>query len=183
MKWRLLIGSAVALIAAAALAIQAGLPQRADFTGRLSDTGEWIAPEVGAFAPPFERPTLEGQRINLQNLRGAPVIINFWATWCVPCRVEMPILQEIYTALADEGLHILAVNIGEPAPIAHRWVDEMGLTYDILLDENQTLLRAYQVRGQPSTYIIAPTGEITHIYYGPISEGVLRAALSPHFEN
>jgi thiol-disulfide isomerase/thioredoxin len=69
--------------------IAGGLPQRATYSGAVLPSGEIAAPEIGAFAPPFRAPTLDGE-ITLEQLRGVPVVLNFWATWCVPCRVEMP---------------------------------------------------------------------------------------------
>lgn len=136
-----------------------------------------IAPEINAIAPPFERSDINGQIISLSDLHGAPVIINFWATWCEPCRVEMPILQTLYEARKAEGLRILAVNLGESENIIRDWQTAMGLTYDMLVDERQSAAALYRLRGQPSTYVVSPNGIITHIFYGPASESALTTAL------
>jgi peroxiredoxin len=173
----LLIGAAFAFAAALVLIMLTGLPERADFTGQAIPGQLPIAPEINAIAPNFERSTPNGEVLRLSDFRGAPVIINFWATWCEPCRVEMPILQALYDARKSDGLRILAVNLGESANVIRDWQTRMGLTYDMLVDEQQSVAALYHLRGQPSTYIVSPNGIITHIFYGPASESVLVAAL------
>src|SRR5690606_335049 len=135
------------------------------------------APEVSALAPPFALTSLDGEVVRLADLRGQQVIVNFWATWCGPCRVEMPILQRLYDDAPPGALRILAVNLGEPPDAAREWQRSFNLTYDILLDEGQMVAALYQLRGQPSTYVISPDGIVTHIFYGAASEDALRAAL------
>jgi peroxiredoxin len=171
------IGAALAFVAALALIIITGLPERADFTGQVIPGQLPIAPEINAIAPPFVRPDRNGQIIRLSDFRGTWVIINFWATWCEPCRVEMPILQAIYEARKSEGLRILAVNLGEAPNTIRDWQTTLGLTYDMLVDERQVVAALYHLRGQPSTYVVSPNGIITHIFYGPASESALTAAL------
>lgn len=160
----------------------AGLPERAAFTGQIIN-GERVAPEVGALAPPFERETLDGSSLSLRDLRGSPVILNFWATWCEPCRVEMPILQALYEDAATQPgdhLHVVGVNLGESPSTIRTWVNELALSFDIVLDPSGGLSRLYYLLGQPTTYIIAPDGRITHVFHGPVSEDRLRRALAPH---
>lgn len=172
----MLIGAVVALSSALFLILGVGLPQRSDFTSLGMAGTIPIAPEINAVAPPFELVNASGEQIRLVELRGKTVIINFWATWCEPCRVEMPVLQELYEA--NRELHILAVNLGEPVNLIREWQNAFGLTYDMLVDERQSVAALYSIRGQPSTYVIAPTGIITHIFYGPVSHDVLQAALT-----
>jgi peroxiredoxin len=176
----LLAAAAAALGAAFLILASAGLPQRATYTGIVSPGQTPIAPEVNALAPLFQRPTLDGRVISLADMRGQPVIINFWATWCAPCRVEMSSLQAIYDEYAAQGLRILAVNLGESPALIRDWQHSLGLTYDILLDEQQTVAALYYLRGQPSTYVLSPAGVITHIFYGPVSETVLRSAVAEY---
>ncbi|MCB9454250.1 MAG: TlpA family protein disulfide reductase [Anaerolineaceae bacterium] len=156
----------VALVAAAVIVIAAGLPERADYTGESLFGTIPIAPEIGAQAPGFTADTLDGETITLGALRGQTVIVNFWATWCGPCRLEMPELQALYAG-ADGTLRILAVNLGEAPGAIRQWVDELGLTFTIVIDPAQDIAQLYHLRGQPSTYVIAPDGIITHIFYGP----------------
>jgi peroxiredoxin len=175
----LLLGATILISMAAALVITAGLPSRAAYTGWIIDGGRLVAPEINALAPPFELPSLDESLVELARLRGAPVVINFWATWCAPCRVEMPELQQVYETHQATGLRILAVNLGEPAPVVQEWVDTMGLTFDILLDGDQAVSMLYRVRVQPSTFIISPQGNIVQIFHGPVTVGQLEAVLTP----
>lgn len=175
----LLTASLLALATGFVIIMAAGLPARATFTGQLIE-GERVAPEVGALAPPFTHNTLAGDPFSLRDLRGSPVVLNFWATWCEPCRVEMPILQSLQDN--NPGLRVVGVNLGEPAALVQAWVDDFALDFTIVLDPDGGLSRLYYLLGQPTTYIIAPDGRITHVFYGPVPEAHLRSALAPHLE-
>lgn len=166
-----------ALVAASWLLIYTGLPNRAEFTGNSVLDGRRIAPEINALAPPFTQPTLNGDTLVLDDLRGESVVINFWATWCVPCRTEMPELQALH---ADTGVRVLAVNLAENPQAVREWVTELGLTFTIVLDAQGQIAEAYRLRGQPSTYVVAPDGIITHIFYGATTADALRDALRTH---
>jgi len=95
----------------------------------------------------------------------------------------MPALQASYDAYRQQGLRILAVNLGEAPQTARAWADTMKLTFDILLDPQQEIAGLYQLRGQPSTYVVSPDGIISHIFYGPTTDNRLRDALAPYFPN
>jgi peroxiredoxin len=178
-----MVGAVVAFTTAFFVIVQNGLPERAQYTGQITADGLAIAPELNAIAPEFELRSTEGKTISLSKLRGTPVVVNFWATWCEPCKVEMPALEEVYNAFKDQGLRILAINLGESHESVIAWARDMKLTFDILLDPTQAIGALYQLRGQPSTYVIAPSGVITYIYYGPTSESALKQALAPYFSN
>lgn len=175
----LLLAAAACLSATFVLVLHAGLPARAAFTGQLLPGGLVAAPEIGALAPPIEGTTPDGQTRRLADWRGRPVIVNFWATWCGPCRAEMPQFQALYDRYQSRGLHILAINLGETAAAVQNWTRALGLTFDIVLDPDGETAARYQLRGQPSTYIISPTGTITHIFYGPATFEILQAAIAP----
>lgn len=179
-KFGLLFSAVIAMSAGLLLIAEVGVPQRGLFTGQLSLDGQLIAPELNAIAPGFQVSTLSGQKLSLNDLRGKPVVVNFWATWCEPCRVEMPELQRFYDAHKVEGLRIIAVNIGETPQVVGKWARALGLTFDIGLDSTQSVGALYQLRGQPSTYIISPGGVITDIFYGPIPQNSLQDALTPY---
>lgn len=166
----------VMLAAAFVIVLAAGLPERAAYTGDSFSGLIPIAPEIGAQAPGFTAATLDGGSVTLAALRGRMVILNFWATWCGPCRVEMPDLQSLYNRAAG-NLSIVAVNQGESAETVGAWADELGLTLTIVLDQTQELTRLYHVRGLPSTIVIAPDGVITHIFYGIADLTTLAAAV------
>jgi cytochrome c biogenesis protein CcmG, thiol:disulfide interchange protein DsbE len=176
------MGAVICWVAAFLIVAQTGLPERVDYTGYL-EAGQRVAPELNAIAPPFSLPTLAGNRLRLADLRGRVVIVNFWATWCEPCKVEMPELQALYQQYEQRGLRVLAVNLGESRGAVQQWADTFGLTFDVLQDEKQQVAAQYQLRGQPSTYIISPGGIIMHIVYGPVSREALEAAIAPFLTN
>lgn len=175
----LLLASAGLLLAALLIVVAAGLPDRADYTGWSLSSGQWVAPELGAQAPPLAGVTVEGQALSLADLRGAPVVVNFWATWCVPCAVEMPELQQVYDAHRADGLRVLAVNMAEPPPLVRAWRDTHSLTFDLLLDPDGAAARDYRLRAWPTTFVVSPSGTITQVYFGPVSAQQLAAALAP----
>lgn len=177
------MGAATCLVVAFLIVVQVGLPERAEFTGQMIPGELPIAPEIGAIAPPFEHVNLQDVIVRLADLRGQPVVINFWATWCEPCKVEMPALEAVYNDYRERGLHLLAINLGETAQASRQWVDAFGLTFDVLLDPRQETAALYQLRGQPSTYIVSPGGMITAIFYGPMTQDSLKAAIAPFFTN
>jgi len=125
-------------------------------------------PEPGKSAPDFQLESLDGQTIKLSELRGRPVLLNFWATWCGPCRMEMPFLQQV---AEDEewkvrGLVILAVNLGEPASKAQAFVQEYGLSFTVLLDSDGGTGMLYNAQYIPTTYFIDNDGIIRDIKAG-----------------
>lgn len=174
------LGALLCFAGALALLIAAGLPQRAPYSGQVLSDGQIIAPEIGAFAPDFSAPTLDGQ-VQLTKLHGQPAIVNFWATWCVPCRVEMPKLQAFHEA--HPNVNVLAVNLGERRDLVVDWVRRLKLNFAIVLDADGSIAGEYRLRGQPSTYVISPDGVITSIFYGPTTRQVLESVLEPFLRN
>lgn len=176
----LIIAALVSAFLALFLLFDAGLPRRADYTGEITTGGQRFAPETGAFAPLFEQTTLSDEPFSLAELRGNPVVLNFWATWCVPCRVEMPVLQQLYDRHRDSGLSIVGINLGEPEVDIQRWVESFDLSFDIVVDHSGTITERYYLLGQPSTYVIAPDGRVVGVFHGPVSEAQIQALLAPY---
>jgi peroxiredoxin len=169
--------AALCFVAALVILTSAGLPQRASYSG-LQIAGTAVAPEVGAIAPSFTITLLNGEFVTLASLRGTPVILNFWATWCVPCEVEMPELEQLYEANKADGLRVIAINIGEErAPIAE-WVARLQLSFDIALDQDTAISQSYQLRGQPMTFVIDQQGIIRNIFFGATTYAALEAAIA-----
>jgi cytochrome c biogenesis protein CcmG, thiol:disulfide interchange protein DsbE len=126
--------------------------------------------QVGDVAYDFLASDLSGNVVTLADFRGQPVIINFWATWCPPCRVEMPELQAAYEEYQEEGLVILAVDFQESAETVSRFFyDQMGLTFTPLLDENGRIAQQYGVANFPTTYFVGPDGTVTAVHRGPMT--------------
>ncbi|MDX1613058.1 MAG: TlpA disulfide reductase family protein [Candidatus Promineifilaceae bacterium] len=146
--------------------------------------GDSGALEVGDPAPDFTLNDLDGQPVTLSAFRGRPVIINFWATWCAPCRIEMPALQAAYEKHQDRGLVILALDQDEPAEVARSFFyDEMGLTFTPLLDENGLVAADYGNYGiLPTTYFVNAEGIVTAVHRGPLTERQLEERLALTFD-
>lgn len=134
--------------------------------------------QVGEVAPDFGLADLEGTGMKLSDFEGRPVIINFWASWCAPCRIEMPELQDTYNAYQDEGLVILAVNREEdPQTVEGYFVDEMGLTFTPLLDQTGAVGELYGVFNMPTTYFVNGAGEVTAVHRGPMNRELIEEYL------
>src|SRR5574337_1123153 len=119
-----------------------------------------IQPNEGHFAPDFALKTLDGNAVRLSEFRGKKVVlINFWATWCPPCRLEMPAIQQIYAEYKDKGFEVLAVNIESDAKQEiGDFVKELRLTFPILLDPNMKITRKFRVIGLPVSVLIDRQG-------------------------
>jgi len=120
--------------------------------------------EVGDRAPDFGLPTIDGQTVELSELKGQPVLVNFWATWCGPCVMEMPYLQ---AAFEEKGAEVkfIAVNLGEDVGRVRQFVQDRGLSFTIALDTKKTG-EAYNIRYIPTTFLIDEQGVIRHIKIG-----------------
>lgn len=129
-------------------------------------------PEVDAPAPDFSLQSLDGSLVTLGELKGLPVIINFWATWCGPCRVEMPTFQAYQDQFEGE-LVILAINASESQQDVNQFVDELDLNLRVLLDPEGEVEKQYRVRGLPTTYFIDESGVIQYIHLGLLSDSQL----------
>lgn len=134
-----------------------------------------IGLQIGQQAPNFSLQTLDGETVALQDFRGQIVLLNFWATWCPPCRVEMPDLQSAYAAAENEGFVVLAINLQETAPQAQTFVDEFGLTFPILLDPDAMVTRLFNVTGFPTSYILDRDGIIRERMAGALTRSQIEA--------
>lgn len=131
------------------------------------------SPEVNSLAPDFNLQSVAGESIKLSDLQGRPLLINFWATWCAPCRIEMPALQDRFEKYADEGFAILAVDFNEPAEAVRAFGEEFGLTFDLMLDPGGKIQELYRIRGYPTSFFIDEQGVIKVQHIGVMTEGQL----------
>ena len=149
-----------------------------------SATGK-IAPHTGFLAPEISLLDSNGKEITLSELRGQPVIINFWATWCPPCKAEMPAMQRAYLDYEDEEVIILAINLinQDALPAVKQFVDEFDITFPILLDNQGTVSNTYQISSLPTTYFIRKDGVISEVVIGgPMAEALLRSRIDKLLE-
>ncbi len=142
------------------------------------DAAQVPNPHAGFPAPAFELATLDGDVAGLEDYRGKVVIVNLWASWCGPCKAEMPALQKVSEALADDGLVVLGVNstVQDNETDARAFVAEHALTFPILLDRDGAVGDVYRLRSLPTTFIVDRSGVINEVLIGgPLSEAVLRS--------
>ena len=120
-------------------------------------------------APKYGALTLDGKPASLESFQGKPVLINVWATWCVPCRQEMPALESLYNKFSNQSLQIIGVSIDGPgtAQRIKSFIDRMGITYTILHDPDDKFSRAFRTIGVPESFLINANGEIVHTWKGP----------------
>ena len=133
--------------------------------------------QVGQPAIDFALLNLAGQQVWLSDLRGKLVILTFWATWCPPCRAEIPELNNVYLDLKSEGVEILAIDVQESPGIVNDFVTSMGMNYPILLDSRGYLVYAYGVRGIPTSFFIDRQGILRDIRVGGVTEEMIRSIL------
>lgn len=126
----------------------------------------WAATVSGP-APVFTLQSNKGQQVALAQLKGKVVMVNFWATWCVPCRQEMPHLQALYEKYNGLGFELLAVNVEKNnAEGARKWLEETPVTFPVLFDPENQVTKLYKVQTMPSTVIIGRDGTMRFIHQG-----------------
>jgi peroxiredoxin len=162
-----LVSGAVVLFGLPVLPALGG-PKASNLTGPTATPAP--AAVAGAPAPDFTLKDLSGNDVTLSSLQGQVVLVNFWATWCAPCRYEMPALQQRYEALKDQGLTILAVDADEPIEDVAPFVEAYKLTFTVLLDPGATVNDLYRIRGYPTTFFVDREGMIAKLHLGPLTE-------------
>jgi len=167
---------AIRILASALILIGLGITVYAG----LASGGSWLAtsagqvgPIVGAKAPDFTLEVLSGGEINLRDLQGKTVVLNFWATWCAPCVIEMPNLQKYYEKYAGE-IEILAVNADEPPKIVQEFIEDIGASFPVLLDPGAAIQDLYRIRGYPTTFFLDTKGIIRAQHIGMLSEAQIK---------
>ena len=120
----------------------------------------------GQPAPDFALKSSTGENLRLSEYRGDVVMINFWATWCGPCRQEMPLLDELYTRYQRVGFNLLGVNIDDDSRRAMKMVEELGVNFPVLFDARKEVSKLYEVEAMPVTVLVDREGTVRHVHHG-----------------
>lgn len=130
--------------------------------------------QVGEPAPGFELTLFDGETLNLSDLEGKVVVLNFWASWCPPCRWEMPAFERIWQEYEDEGVVFVGVAVSDWEPDARAFAEQTGVTYPIGLDDSGEIARTYRPVSMPTTYFIDREGKVSRKLVSVANEAVLR---------
>jgi peroxiredoxin len=120
----------------------------------------------GQPAPDFALKSSTGENLRLSEYRGDVVMINFWATWCGPCRQEMPLLDELYTRYERVGFNLLGVNIDDDPRRAMQMIEELGVHFPVLFDSKKDVSRLYEVEAMPVTVLVDREGTVRYVHHG-----------------
>ena len=125
----------------------------------------------------YEPMAMSGETVSLKSLRGQVIVINFWASYCVPCQNEAPMLERLWREYRDRGVIFLGINTEDPLKDALDYLDEYGITYPNAPDKGAQMERAYRITGIPETFVISPQGEIVQHFLSEPNERDFRAAI------
>ena len=192
--WALLAGDLIVMACAAGaliwsselarfgiLSIALRDPAPASIGQDTADSAAKAGPPVGRAAPDFSLKTLDGRELALSTLRGRPVLINFWASWCAPCRAEIPELVRIYEAHKADGLMVVGINLTaqDALPDVRAFVKEFAVTFPVLLDETGAVANEqYHLRGIPMSVLVDRTGIVRSMQIGGMTREQLDAAIA-----
>jgi cytochrome c biogenesis protein CcmG/thiol:disulfide interchange protein DsbE len=126
---------------------------------------------VGKEAPAYAAETLDGEREALSRMRGKPVLLNVWATWCHPCREEIPALEQLHRTYGPRGLQVIGVSIdqGDQQQGIREFMQEFGASYPVWLDPDGEVQTVFSTMGVPNTFLIGPNGEVLWKHVGPVT--------------
>tara|TARA_R110002096_G_scaffold6409_2_gene29729 strand:+ start:48615 stop:49112 length:498 start_codon:yes stop_codon:yes gene_type:complete len=120
----------------------------------------------GQQAPDFALKSSTGENLRLSEYRGDVVMINFWATWCGPCRQEMPLLDELYSRYERVGFNLLGVNIDDDSRRAMQMIEELGVNFPVLFDARKEVSKLYEVEAMPVTVLVDREGNVRYVHHG-----------------
>ncbi|MEK7439600.1 MAG: redoxin domain-containing protein [Chloroflexota bacterium] len=142
-----------------------------------NNNSNFPAPIVGSPAPDFTLKNIEGRDIRLSSLNGQPILINFWATWCGPCEIEMPAIDAAYRKYRDQGFVVLAVDDDEPLADVVVFFKKHNLAFEALLDPGTKVTDLYRVRAFPTSFFVGRNGRILSMQIGTMTEKQLEGHL------
>lgn len=181
--WALvLLGAGLILLGVAAAVFLLSGNAQAFATGKDSIEVSVVPVRVEYPAPDLSLNGLDGKKHTLADYLGSVVLVNNWATWCPPCKAEMPTLQQYYEEHQDQGFVLIAIEAGEPEEEVRDFVQEYGLTFPVWTDRGLRALNAFKNDNLPSSYVIDREGIIRLAWTGPISQAMLEKYLTPLLE-
>jgi len=180
----LLAGAGLILIAIAGVAFGTSQARQDDSPAGEETGGETIFPpaELDRPAPELTLDSLDGERVSLADFRGEVVLVNNWATWCPPCRAEMPELNAYYHDHKEQGFRVVAVEAGDPAETVRAFVKEEGIDFTVLLDPENQSLKGFQNASLPNSYVIDRDGNLVLAWTGAINQATLEEHVTPLLE-
>jgi peroxiredoxin len=134
--------------------------------GALLASFAWASDRLSGPAPDFTLKSRDGDAVTLSKHKGDVVMINFWATWCVPCRQEMPHLEAIYERYHNLGFELLAVNVEDNPQGARKWLEETPVTFPVLFDPKNEVSKLFKVQTMPTTVLVGRDGTMRFIHHG-----------------
>jgi cytochrome c biogenesis protein CcmG, thiol:disulfide interchange protein DsbE len=134
--------------------------------------------DIGQAAPAMRLPLLGGGEIDLETYRGRPVVLNFWATWCEPCRAEMPVLEQAQQKYREQGLAVLGVDLQERDEDVQAFLTQIGVTFPTMMDRTGEVARQWRATGLPTTFLIDRQGIIRDVRVGPFTHEMLEERLA-----
>jgi cytochrome c biogenesis protein CcmG, thiol:disulfide interchange protein DsbE len=150
--------------------------------GDLTSGGSVIPVRVNFEAPNLSLRDLHGNAVSIQDHQGKVILINNWATWCPPCKAEMPALQSFYETHQDEGFILIAIDAGDPPSNVEEFVHTYGLSFPVWLDPENQALEAFKNFGLPSSYVVDKEGFVQLAWTGAISDAMLEKYVAPLLE-
>ncbi len=169
---------AVGIAAMAFVTMNRPAPE-SDFSSGSGPDASVVPAQVNYPAPELTLTDLNGQSYSLADFRGQVALVNLWATWCPPCRQEMPTLQSFYEEYAERGFIIIAIDDGDPAPDVAAFVEDYGLTFLVWLDPQYASERAFSAMNLPSSFVIDRDGIVRLQWVGAIDRATLEEYVTP----
>lgn len=159
------------------------IPKLAGGLSDEKDSGSAVPVKVNFPAPELALKDVTGKTFALNDFQGQVVLVNNWATWCPPCKQEMPAFEEFYTRHKDQGFVLIAVEAGEPADEVAQFVEDYGLTFPVWLDPQNKSIRLFKNYNLPNSYVIDRVGTVRYAWTGSISLDHLEKYIAPLLED